>query len=70
MHIGAMSYAHVGLLIDVGADPIEGFVTTESGGQPQPFHGWVELAAAIEIIRAATPQISAPAAGAETATGA
>lgn len=50
-----MSITHVGLAINVGSDPIEGSVVT-GGREPQPFCGWVELAAAIEGIRAETPR--------------
>jgi hypothetical protein len=49
-----MPIAHVGLSINLGSDPIEGSVVT-GGQEPQPFCGWVELAAAIEGIRAQAP---------------
>lgn len=42
----------IGLAIETGSDPIEGSVDT-GNEEPQSFHGWVELAAAIETVRAA-----------------
>ena len=42
--------AHLELAIEVDSDPISGSV---SNGSPhsQPFHGWIELVAAIEAAR-------------------
>ena len=49
-----MSIAHVGLAIELGSEPIQGSV--QSGCQePRAFCGWVELAAAIEAVRAIEP---------------
>lgn len=53
-HIGVVSIAHVHLAINVGSDPICGSLHTDEQW-PQPFCGWVELAAAIEALRAAQP---------------
>ena len=39
------------LAIQVGSAPIQGSVTTGSDGEPQPFHGWVDLANQIEAVR-------------------
>ena len=47
-----MSTVSVELSIKTGSDPIEGSLYTGQQ-QPQPFCGWVELAAAIEAVRAA-----------------
>jgi hypothetical protein len=47
-----MSTARVRLSINIGSDPIEGSLDTGQQG-PQPFSGWVELAAAIEAVRTA-----------------
>ncbi|MGA2471816.1 MAG: hypothetical protein ABSG64_14140 [Solirubrobacteraceae bacterium] len=49
-----MPTAHVSLSIDLGSDPIHGSLHV---GQepPKPFCGWLELAAAIEALRAASP---------------
>jgi hypothetical protein len=46
-----MSITHVGLSINVGSDPIRGLLVTGQQA-PQAFCGWVELAAAIEGVRA------------------
>ena len=49
-----MSIAHVGLTIQLGSDPIRGSLQT-GGQQPAAFSGWIELAAAIEAVRARPP---------------
>jgi hypothetical protein len=46
-----MSIAHLRLSIDVASDPISGSLHTDNQ-QAEPFCGWVELAAAIEALRA------------------
>jgi len=53
-HIGDVSIAHAQLEIKIGSDPIRGSLHTDQQW-PQPFCGWVELAAAIETLRAAQP---------------
>ena len=58
-----MSIAHVRLSISVGSDPVEGSLATGEQ-EPQPFYGWVELAAAIEAIRAAHAPETGPRAAA------
>jgi hypothetical protein len=52
LHIAVMPTVWVGLSVKTGSNPIEGSLDT---GQPEPqrFCGWVELAAAIEAVRAA-----------------
>jgi hypothetical protein len=54
-----MSTARVGLSINIGSDPIEGSLDTGQQ-EPQPFYGWVELAAAIEAVHAAQPTEPGP----------
>ena len=49
-----MSIAHVSLSIDIGSDPIRGSLNIDQQ-QPEPFCGWLELASAIEALRAAPP---------------
>ncbi len=44
-----MGIAQITVAINVGSDPIEGSITIREQ-EPQPFYGWVELAAAIEAI--------------------
>jgi hypothetical protein len=58
-HSADMSTAHVRLSIDMGSEPICGSVAT-GGHAPQPFCGWVELAAAIEAARVAQPLEPSP----------
>jgi hypothetical protein len=42
---------NVSLSIDVGSDPISGVLAAGVDQDPRQFHGWVELAGAIEDIR-------------------
>jgi len=50
--IGTMSgrSTRVHLSVEIGSEPICGQVTVELG-HPEPFSGWIELAAAIECAR-------------------
>jgi hypothetical protein len=41
---------HVDLEFDLAADPVEGRLSAD-GGAPEPFTGWIELAAALERLR-------------------
>jgi hypothetical protein len=44
-------YARMELSLDCSSEPISGQFAIEPGS-PQPFSGWIELAAAIEAARA------------------
>jgi hypothetical protein len=41
------------LELDPTADPVTGWLVT-NGGEPEPFTGWLQLAAALERARLAT----------------
>jgi hypothetical protein len=42
---------NVSLSIELGSEPISGFLAMGGDQAPRPFSGWVELAGAIEDIR-------------------
>jgi hypothetical protein len=46
--------AQLRLAIDIGSEPISGWVWS-GAGVPTPFRGWIELTAVIEAARAADP---------------
>ena len=54
---------HLQLDLDPRSEPIEGALTV-GAGPPQPFIGWIELAAALERLRAEAADPVAPPASA------
>jgi hypothetical protein len=51
---------HVDLEFDIAADPVEGRLSA-AGGAPEPFTGWIELAAALERLRVPAGSAGEPA---------
>jgi hypothetical protein len=49
--------AQLRLAIDVGSEPISGWVSYGTGVS-KPFHGWIELTAVIEAARAAEESLA------------
>lgn len=52
--------ANLAVEIEVGTEPIRGAVA-DTRGTSQPFRGWLELAGALEAVRAAGSREDAPA---------
>lgn len=48
--------AQLRVAIDVGSEPISGWVAT-GAGVSRPFQGWIELTAVIESVRAAAESL-------------